>query len=70
MARVRAGADRTAGVGRALRRCQGLAVGRLGDHWHTPGAGAGQGLVVGYGTPRERLYPQALDVLEKVLDGE
>ncbi|MFJ9543173.1 PLP-dependent aminotransferase family protein [Streptomyces sp. NPDC101225] len=49
---------------------EGLAVGRLGDHWHTPGANRPQGLVVGYGTPRERAYPEALDVLRKVLAGE
>jgi GntR family transcriptional regulator/MocR family aminotransferase len=48
---------------------EGLAVGRLGDHWHAPGAGRPQGLVVGYGTPRERLYPEALEVLRKVLEG-
>ncbi|MGW7238744.1 MocR-like pyridoxine biosynthesis transcription factor PdxR [Streptomyces sp. NPDC054804] len=48
----------------------GLAVGGLGEHWHTGGAaGLPQGLVVGYGTPRERLYPEALEVLAKVLDG-
>lgn len=49
---------------------EGLAVGHLGEHWHTPGGGEGrpQGLVVGYGTPRERVYPQALEVLVKVLD--
>ncbi|KOG30215.1 MocR-like pyridoxine biosynthesis transcription factor PdxR [Streptomyces resistomycificus] len=48
---------------------EGLAVGHLGEHWHTPGvAGRPQGLVVGYGTPRERVYPQALDVLGKVLE--
>ena len=44
------------------------AVGHLGDHWHTPGKGRPQGLVVGYGTPRERVYPEALEVLGKVLD--
>ncbi|MDX3308995.1 MocR-like pyridoxine biosynthesis transcription factor PdxR [Streptomyces sp. NPDC054884] len=60
--------DEAATIARA--EAEGLAVGRLGDHWHTPGAGPAQGLVVGYGTPRERLYPQALDVLAKVLDGE
>ncbi|MFE9448678.1 PLP-dependent aminotransferase family protein [Streptomyces sp. NPDC006739] len=47
---------------------EGLAVGCLGDHWQTPGPGRPQGLVVGYGTPRERVYPQALEVLAKVLD--
>ncbi|MER5474525.1 PLP-dependent aminotransferase family protein [Streptomyces sp. NPDC002935] len=54
---------------RVLARAEeeGLAVGRLGDHWHTPGDGRPQGLVVGYGTPRERLYPGALEVLDRVL---
>jgi GntR family transcriptional regulator / MocR family aminotransferase len=46
---------------------EGLAVGHLGEHWHTPGEGRPQGLVVGYGTPRERVYPEALGVLGKVL---
>ncbi|MFD0002994.1 PLP-dependent aminotransferase family protein [Streptomyces sp. NPDC127178] len=58
---------------RVLARAEeeGLAVGRLGEHWHAPGGGEGrpQGLVVGYGTPRERVYPEALEVLGKVLDG-
>ncbi|AZQ35965.1 PLP-dependent aminotransferase family protein [Streptomyces cyaneochromogenes] len=57
---------------RVLERAEteGLAVGSLGEHWHAPGGGAGrqQGLVVGYGTPRERAYPEALDVLRKVLE--
>ncbi len=52
---------------------EGLAVGRLGEHWHTAGpdadAGRPQGLVVGYGTPRERVYPDALEALGRVLDG-
>ncbi|MER5716653.1 PLP-dependent aminotransferase family protein [Streptomyces sp. NPDC002132] len=49
---------------------EGLAVGRLGEHWHTArGAGRPQGLVVGYGTPRERVYPEALEVLARVLHG-
>nr|WP_320782673.1 PLP-dependent aminotransferase family protein [Streptomyces sp. CRN 30] len=47
---------------------QGLAVGRLGDHWHTPGEGRPQGLVIGFGTPRERVYPEALRVLGKVVE--
>jgi GntR family transcriptional regulator / MocR family aminotransferase len=47
----------------------GLAVGRLGEHWHTPGVeGRPQGLVVGYGTPRVGAYPEALEVLGEVLD--
>ncbi|MFE5920708.1 PLP-dependent aminotransferase family protein [Streptomyces sp. NPDC056468] len=58
---------------RVLARAEeeGLAVGRLGEHWHAPGSGEGQpqGLVVGYGTPRERVYPEALEVLGKVLEG-
>ncbi|MFI5813638.1 PLP-dependent aminotransferase family protein [Streptomyces sp. NPDC051643] len=53
----------------ARARALGLAVGRLGDHWHTPGAGRPQGLVVGYGTPREQVFPEALEVLGRVLDG-
>ncbi|MEU6550728.1 PLP-dependent aminotransferase family protein [Streptomyces sp. NPDC046915] len=47
---------------------EGLAVGHLGGHWHSPGEGRPQGLVIGYGTPRERAYPEALEVLAKVLD--
>jgi GntR family transcriptional regulator/MocR family aminotransferase len=55
---------------RARAEREGLAVGVLGDHWHTPGAeGRPRRLVVGYGTPRERAYPEALEVLGRVLDG-
>lgn len=46
-----------------------LAVGRLGEHWHEPSGDRLQGLVIGYGTPRERVYPQALEALARVLDG-
>ncbi len=71
----------------ARAQAEGLALGRLGDHWHGPGPGDGsgsgpgdgsgggsgagrpQGLVVGYGTPPERAYPEALAVLATVLDG-
>jgi GntR family transcriptional regulator/MocR family aminotransferase len=53
----------------ARAEAEGLAVGRLGDHWHAPGEGRPQGLVIGYGTPRERVYPEALEVLGKVLEG-
>ncbi|WP_258314631.1 PLP-dependent aminotransferase family protein [Streptomyces sp. Act143] len=57
----------------ALARAEaaGLAVGCLGDHWHAADGGDGraQGLVVGYGTPRERVYPEALEALGQVLDG-
>ncbi|QOV37182.1 PLP-dependent aminotransferase family protein [Streptomyces ferrugineus] len=54
----------------ARAAAEGLAVGRLGEHWHGPGGGVGrpQGLVVGYGTPREQVYPEALEVLGKVLE--
>ncbi|MFJ5899269.1 PLP-dependent aminotransferase family protein [Streptomyces sp. NPDC093064] len=45
----------------------GLALGRLADHWHAPGEGHPQGVVVGYGTPRERVYPEALEALAKLL---
>ncbi|MGW4041251.1 MocR-like pyridoxine biosynthesis transcription factor PdxR [Streptomyces sp. NPDC004721] len=47
----------------------GLALGRLADHWHTPGEERPQGMVVGYGTPRERVYPEALEALAKLLAG-
>ncbi|MCX4576128.1 PLP-dependent aminotransferase family protein [Streptomyces sp. NBC_01571] len=60
-------ADEAETVARA--QALGLAVGRLGDHWHTPGMHRPQGLVVGYGTPRERAYPEALEVLGRVLEG-
>ncbi|MEU6349313.1 PLP-dependent aminotransferase family protein [Streptomyces sp. NPDC047072] len=50
----------------ALAEAEGLAVGRLGDHWH--GEAKGQGLVVGYGTPREGTYPEALEMLARVLE--
>jgi GntR family transcriptional regulator/MocR family aminotransferase len=60
-------ADEEAVLARAEE--EGLAVGRLGEHWHTAGEGRPQGLVVGYGTPRERVYPEALEALGRVLDG-
>ncbi|MEU1198888.1 PLP-dependent aminotransferase family protein [Streptomyces sp. NPDC005813] len=47
---------------------EGLAIGHLGDHWHAPAADRPQGLVVGYGTPRERAYQEALEALGRVLD--
>ncbi|MEV0175053.1 PLP-dependent aminotransferase family protein [Streptomyces sp. NPDC050803] len=53
----------------ARAEAAGLAVGRLGDHWHEEGGARPQGLVVGYGTPRERVYPEALEMLGKVLNG-
>ncbi|MEH0420075.1 MocR-like pyridoxine biosynthesis transcription factor PdxR [Streptomyces sp. B21-083] len=64
-------ADEAAVLARAEEA--GLAVGYLGEHWHGPGTaaseGRAQGLVVGYGTPRERVYPEALEVLGRVLEG-
>ncbi|GED85993.1 PLP-dependent aminotransferase family protein [Streptomyces sp. 6-11-2] len=51
----------------ARAEAEGLALGRLADHWHTPGEGRPQGVVVGYGTPRERVYPEALEALAKLL---
>ncbi|WP_141205838.1 MocR-like pyridoxine biosynthesis transcription factor PdxR [Streptomyces griseorubiginosus] len=61
---------------------EGLAVGALGEHWHSRGsreglvvgsreglvAGPREGLVVGYGTPREGAYPRALEALARVLE--
>nr|WP_202498225.1 PLP-dependent aminotransferase family protein [Streptomyces sp. SID5469] len=75
--------DESAVLARA--EAEGLAVGRLGNHWHASAgdgraerdghatgderaAGRPQGIVVGYGTPRERVYPEALEVLGRVLD--
>ncbi|MGW0879056.1 MocR-like pyridoxine biosynthesis transcription factor PdxR [Streptomyces sp. NPDC002671] len=52
----------------ARAEAEGLALGTLGEYWHTSGADRPQGLVVGYGTPRERVYPEALEVLAKVLE--
>ncbi|MFE7230217.1 MocR-like pyridoxine biosynthesis transcription factor PdxR [Streptomyces sp. NPDC002405] len=51
----------------ARAEAEGLALGRLADHWHTPGEDRPQGVVVGYGTPRERVYPEALEALAKLL---
>jgi GntR family transcriptional regulator/MocR family aminotransferase len=51
----------------ARAEAHGLAVGRLADHWHTPGGDRPQGLVVGYGTPREGACREALEVLARVL---
>ncbi|MEU7384382.1 MULTISPECIES: PLP-dependent aminotransferase family protein [unclassified Streptomyces] len=51
----------------ARAEAEGLALGSLAEHWHTPGANRPQGVVVGYGTPRERVYPEALEALAKLL---
>ncbi|MFJ4202151.1 PLP-dependent aminotransferase family protein [Streptomyces sviceus] len=56
--------DETAVLARAA--AEGLAVGALREHWHA--AGSRQGLVVGYGTPREGAYPEALGALVRVLE--
>ncbi|WP_157877011.1 PLP-dependent aminotransferase family protein, partial [Streptomyces graminilatus] len=61
-------ADEAAVLARAEEA--GLAVGHLGEHWHAAVEGRAQGLVVGYGTPRERVYPEALKVLGRVLEGD
>jgi GntR family transcriptional regulator/MocR family aminotransferase len=45
----------------------GVAVGYLGRHWHDPAAVHRQGLVIGYGTPGEARYAQALDALLRIL---
>ncbi|WP_327290850.1 MocR-like pyridoxine biosynthesis transcription factor PdxR [Streptomyces sp. NBC_01198] len=52
-----------------LAAAEGLAVGALGGHWHTPDGAAGrpQGLIVGYATPGEGGYPAALAALTRVL---
>ncbi|MBY8876895.1 MocR-like pyridoxine biosynthesis transcription factor PdxR [Actinacidiphila acidipaludis] len=52
---------------RARAARAGLAVGTLGDHWHEPGPGRPQGLIVGYGTPGEGGYPAAVNALVGVL---
>ncbi|MFF1306856.1 PLP-dependent aminotransferase family protein [Streptomyces sp. NPDC058307] len=46
---------------------EGLAVGSLREHWHAAGPGR-EGLVVGYGTPREGAYPKALEALVRALE--
>ncbi|MFF9122433.1 PLP-dependent aminotransferase family protein [Streptomyces sp. NPDC014889] len=51
----------------ARAEAEGLALGSLAEHWHTPGGDRAQGVVVGYGTPRERVYPEALEALAKLL---
>ncbi|MEU6094189.1 PLP-dependent aminotransferase family protein [Streptomyces sp. NPDC047079] len=58
--------DEKAVVARAEE--EGLAVGRLGDHWHPSDGDRPQGLVIGYGTPRDRAYAEALEVLGRVLE--
>ncbi|GAA1581168.1 PLP-dependent aminotransferase family protein [Actinomadura kijaniata] len=45
----------------------GLALGHLGDRWHTVGENNPQGLIIGYARPPEHAYPAALDALATVL---
>ncbi|NUR70620.1 MAG: PLP-dependent aminotransferase family protein [Hamadaea sp.] len=52
----------------AAAAARGLAIGALGTHWHSPGAHP-QGLVLGYGTPRDGVYSAALDTLARLLRG-
>lgn len=56
-------ADEAAVIDAAGRH--GLAVGELGDHWHSPGDRP-QGIIVGYGTPPEHQYAAALDILVRL----
>ncbi|WP_018351215.1 PLP-dependent aminotransferase family protein [Longispora albida] len=50
----------------AVAAAHDLAIGTLGEHWHTPGEHPA-GVIIGYGTPSETRYREALPVLEKVL---
>jgi GntR family transcriptional regulator / MocR family aminotransferase len=56
------------GEGEVLARAaqHGLALQGLAAHWHEAGDHP-QGIVVGFGTPSERAYPVALEVLARVL---
>ncbi|MFF4030629.1 PLP-dependent aminotransferase family protein [Streptomyces sviceus] len=56
--------DEAAVLARAA--AEGLAVGSLREHFHA--ANSSEGLVVGYGTPREGAYPEALEALVRVLE--
>jgi GntR family transcriptional regulator/MocR family aminotransferase len=62
-----AGPDEAALAARAVGR--GLALGYLGDLWHSPGPRP-QGVVVGYGSPPEHRYRPALDALARLLTGQ
>lgn len=46
----------------------GLAISPLRPHWHDPGRGGTQGLIVGYATPSTARYAAALDTLARALD--
>ncbi|MHB8311688.1 MAG: MocR-like pyridoxine biosynthesis transcription factor PdxR [Candidatus Dormibacteria bacterium] len=51
---------------RARAEARGLAVGWLGEHWHSPG-GHPQGIIIGFATPSDLVYPAAISALEEVL---
>jgi GntR family transcriptional regulator/MocR family aminotransferase len=55
-----------------LRRAaaHGLSFGTLGDHWHAPDPAHRQGLILGYGTPREAAFPAAVTALTELLAAE
>jgi GntR family transcriptional regulator/MocR family aminotransferase len=51
----------------ARAQARGLALTGLAEHWHTPGAGRPQGIIVGYGTPRDAAYAAAIATLHHIL---
>ncbi|MEZ0069547.1 GntR family transcriptional regulator/MocR family aminotransferase [Streptacidiphilus sp. MAP12-20] len=55
-----------------LRRASahGLSFDTLADHWHAPSAAHRQGLILGYGTPREAAFPLAVTALTRLLQVE
>jgi GntR family transcriptional regulator/MocR family aminotransferase len=59
------------GEAAVLRRAASyrLALGALGEHFHSPAPGLPQALVIGYATPSEGAYPSALRALTRVLHG-
>jgi len=50
----------------ARAEASGVAIGSLGEHWHTAGPHP-QGIIVGFGTPSDLVYPAALKALAGVL---
>jgi len=50
----------------ARAEASGVAIGRLGEHWHSAGRHP-QGIIVGFGTPSDLVYPAALNALAEVL---
>jgi GntR family transcriptional regulator/MocR family aminotransferase len=51
---------------RARAESLGVAIGLLGEHWHSSGTHP-QGVVVGFATPTDRAYPAAIEALAGVL---